>query len=185
MASMARCTLPHTWTAAYRKNIYLHWKVSAPNCFRLKSCLFAFAFVLKSCLFAFAVVLLLIMLNQTVFVILLFADLIFFLLYFYWLCLTNIFIQFYSATQSTLAEVGGWWDKNESMVTPQEGFMLTDKITVTTVTYYGNSSNVKVPAEDNWSCIVTGQYGSGSHGARGYYLGVLRVPPDPYPKPCM
>ncbi len=42
-----------------------------------------FAFVLKSCLFAFAVVLLLIMLNQTVFVILLFADLIFFLLYFY------------------------------------------------------------------------------------------------------
>jgi hypothetical protein len=68
-------------------------------------------------------------------------------------------IQFYSTNQFHFTEVGGWWDKIESMVTPQEGFMLTDKITIVSVTYFGNSKRMKVPAEDNWTCIAQGLCG--------------------------
>ena len=62
----------------------------------------------------------------------------------------------YSTTQFHLTEVGGWWDKNETMVTPKVGFMLTDKITIVAVTYFGNDNNIKVPCEDNWTCIAQG-----------------------------
>ena len=44
--------------------------------------------------------------------------------------------------------------------------MLTDKITIVAVTYFGNSKNVKVPAADNWCCIAQGLYALGGFRVR-------------------
>ena len=40
---------------------------------------------------------------------------------------------------------------------PKEGHQLTSKFIISSVTYFGNSKNLKVPACDNWACIVTGK----------------------------
>ena len=57
---------------------------------------------------------------------------------------------------TTYAEQAGWWYRSESMVAPLEGHMLTDKIMIVSVTYHGNGKSVKIPAEDNWTCIAQG-----------------------------
>ena len=95
-----------------------------------------------------------------------------FLFYLFFLCaivmccnciVTFIALHFYFLKYCTFIpsfhthlEQAGWWDKSETMVAPEEGFMLTDSITIVSVTYYGNSPNLKVPVQDNWTCIAQG-----------------------------
>ena len=64
-------------------------------------------------------------------------------------------ITFVSPSHTCLfAGLSGWWYKNEGWVMPAENTPLTSKYVIDTVTYYGNSANLKSPMEDNWTCIV-------------------------------
>lgn len=64
-------------------------------------------------------------------------------------------ITFVSPSHTCLfAGLSGWWYNNEGWVMPAENTPVTSKYVITTVTYYGNSANLKIPMEDNWTCIV-------------------------------